>query len=412
MLIKGIHRETQIDSVNDPSGLYGLSFCPLHRNCPRYFTRRSKPSNDLDSMLNRYSDLDQIQGSKRKSSQVVKQKNRELNRMSVPISDADKSFEAMRRGGDLSFKEQQKNVFLLNQKAVTEMFHLECYFPAGQDQILAASSRLMESPSKRTQLLFALSPFVMNCCFSVESGNVQSRVNPQHRSTQQLSPDQVFEAASEGKLEDHSGASGSLSTLAAKDLKKKLKDRLPTLEDWQLKAIEEQQANNQNGLLNWHWQAYSYDNSKLSKGRKEYSELLMLIDLCRIKLTQYDQDRKLIGSRAPRFKNLIYKYVAYQPQVDVKPVFSAQNYQRIVTVNETDRAKIDQLLQEIKNYDYDGAEGVATAELREALLGAYIDLAVSQRHNLYKIIAKFLLVVKIQGVNALYLPGKQLKRLI
>lgn len=117
-----------------------------------------------------------------------------------------------------------------------------------------------------------------------------------------------------------------------------------------------------------------------------------------------------MGSKAPKFKNLIYKYIAYQAQIDVKHVFSIQNYQKIVTVNEIDKAKIDQMFQDIKNYDFAAGEGVATSDLRESLISAFVELAVNQRHNLYKIIAKFLLVVKIQGVNALFLPGKQLKK--
>ena len=52
----------------------------------------------------------------------------------------------------------------------------------------------------------------------------------------------------------------------------------------------------------------------------------MLIDLCRIKLTQYEQELKLIGMKAPKFKTLIYKYIAYQAKIDVKHVFSIQNY--------------------------------------------------------------------------------------
>lgn len=84
---------------------------------------------------------------------------------------------------------------------------------------------------------------------------------------------------------------GAPSNQASKDIKRKLKDRFANLEE-KLQGIQEQQANQQNGLLNWHWQAYAFDVRKLSKDKKEYSELLMHIDLCRIKLTQYDQDRK------------------------------------------------------------------------------------------------------------------------
>lgn len=37
---KQVKGSTQMQLVNDPSGLNGLSFCPMHRNCPQEYARR------------------------------------------------------------------------------------------------------------------------------------------------------------------------------------------------------------------------------------------------------------------------------------------------------------------------------------------------------------------------------------
>lgn len=59
------------------------------------------------------------------------------------------------------------------------------------------------------------------------------------------------------------------------------------------------------------------------------------------------------------FNCLIYKYIAYQAQIDVKHVISLQNYQKIETINEVDKAKIDQMKQDIINYDFQSAEAAS-----------------------------------------------------
>ena len=38
--IRQLQTENQIEAQNHASGLHGLSFCPFHRTCPSYATRR------------------------------------------------------------------------------------------------------------------------------------------------------------------------------------------------------------------------------------------------------------------------------------------------------------------------------------------------------------------------------------
>ena len=55
--------------------------------------------------------------------------------------------------------------------------------------------------------------------------------------------------------------------------------------------------------LNWHQLAYG-------QRPRSYSPIFLMLDICRIKLMQYDSSRHKIGSQEPRFKKLLFDFLS------------------------------------------------------------------------------------------------------
>ena len=75
----------------------------------------------------RYSDLDN--SGKMKQNQISKSKSKEQSRLSAPLYEYDRTMALnSKMAAPLTFKERQYNEFLMNQKAIIQMFMLESYF--------------------------------------------------------------------------------------------------------------------------------------------------------------------------------------------------------------------------------------------------------------------------------------------
>ena len=287
--------------VNDPSGLNGLSFCPMHRNCHQDYTKRIKictcgadgksgqpcrcgsriwGGDDVAASRGRGEDGEGWDGGK--YGWIQKQNLKDQSFLSGKLSEKHLKHDIGKKNGVLgkntfNFKDRYESEFANSQKTILQMFMLESYFTGTTQEILPTGQSIFlnyslkpsccathDNPSKKTQLLFALNPFVMNCCF-----NIDNKLG----AAQQCANRNIKAGLTSSQQKD--------STSQSVDNQKQAN-------------LDEEQKCHQNGLLNWHCQAYSYDNSKQGAkiSPREYSELLILIDLCRIKLTQYQQELK------------------------------------------------------------------------------------------------------------------------
>lgn len=126
----------------------------------------------------------------------------------------------------LTFKERQYNEYLANQKAIIQMFTLESYFMNPSQEVVFSGPACClshEAPSKKTQLLFALNPFVMNCCFNIETSGQHLQTCIFHQSkSKQFNVDNVFQVAKDSNNTDGKSTGQKQN---AKDSKKKSKDR-------------------------------------------------------------------------------------------------------------------------------------------------------------------------------------------